>query len=85
MVGMLARGKEDLRWIAFSRGFTKENLKIKFFHTLDKIFIRQADHIVAVSASQKKKLVRLFVPSKKISVVHNAIDGTNSIMSIRST
>ncbi len=77
MVGMLARGKEDLRWIAFSRGFTKENLKIRFFHTLDKIFIRQADHIVAVSASQKKKLVRLFVPSKKITVVHNAIDSAN--------
>ncbi|HKK21280.1 MAG TPA: glycosyltransferase family 4 protein [candidate division Zixibacteria bacterium] len=77
MIGMLARGKEDLRWVAFSRGFTKENLKIRFFHTLDKIFIRQADHIVAVSASQKKKLERLFVPSKKITVVHNAIDSAN--------
>ncbi len=77
LVGMLSHGKKDLRWIAFSRGFTKENLKIRLYHALDKIFIRQADHIVAVSESQKKKLVRLLVPSKKISTVHNAIDSAN--------
>jgi len=76
LIGMLARGKPRLRWIAFSRGWTQENIKIRFYHTLDKIFIRQADHIVAVSESQKKKLRRLLIPSKKISVVHNAIDVT---------
>jgi len=76
LIGMLARGKHRLRWMAFSRGWTQENIKIKFYNTLDKIFIRQADRIVAVSEAQKKKLRRLLIPSSKISVVYNAIDET---------
>jgi glycosyltransferase involved in cell wall biosynthesis len=62
------------KWIAFSRGWTKDTLRVRVYSLLDKIFIRFADHIVAVSQAQKNKLTRLFVPSDMISVVHNAIE-----------
>ncbi len=62
------------RWLAFSRGYTRDNLKVRFYHTLDKFFIRQANHIVAVSEGQKKRLKRLAVRERQITVVPNAID-----------
>jgi len=74
LIGLLARKKAGVKWVAFSRGWTWENFKIKMYHTLDKIIIRRADHIVAVSSAQKDKLTRLFISGKKIGVVLNAID-----------
>lgn len=62
------------RWIAFSRGFTTENLKMRVFQGIERLVVRSADHIVAVSRSQKEKLERLWIPSDRISVVPNAID-----------
>jgi len=74
MIGCLATLGTKTKWIAFSRGWTSENLKIKAFCTLDKVIIRFADRIVAVSEEQKRKLVSLLIPAKKIAVAHNAID-----------
>lgn len=73
LIGMLASRRVGTKWIAFSRGWTAENLKIRLFHVLDKIIVRFADHIVAVSHSQKEKLKRLFIADKNISVVHNSV------------
>lgn len=81
-VGWRARRGTRCRWIAFSRGWTSENRKIKLYHTLDKIIVRFADHIVAVSEAQKKRLTRLMVPDRKISVVHNAVDAA-ALRSVR--
>ncbi|MCP4706396.1 MAG: glycosyltransferase family 4 protein, partial [candidate division Zixibacteria bacterium] len=74
LIGMMARRKTLAKWIAFSRGWTSEDIKIKFYHMLDKIFIRYANHVVAVSESQKLRLTKLLVSKNKITTVHNAID-----------
>lgn len=74
VIGWRASRNAKAKWIAFSRGWTKDNMKVRLYHGLDKIIIRFADHIVAVSYSQKKKLEALFIASKKITVVHNAIE-----------
>lgn len=73
LIGWLASRKTPTKWIAFSRGWTSESLKIKAFHTLDKIIVRFADHVVAVSESQKLKLIRLFLSPDRITTVHNAV------------
>lgn len=72
--GGLASRAARTRWIAFSRGFTSDDLKVRLYHAIDKVVVRFADHVVAVSHSQKRKLERLWVPSHRISVVPNAID-----------
>ncbi len=74
--GMYATKKTNTKWIAFSRGMTKENLKIKLFTFFEKYIIRKANHLVAVSESQKKKLIAQSITEQKITTVHNAIDIT---------
>ncbi len=72
--GMFATKNIKTKWIAFSRGMTKENLKIKIFTFFEKFIIRKADHLVAVSESQKQKLIAQSVQKNKITTIHNAID-----------
>jgi glycosyltransferase involved in cell wall biosynthesis len=74
VAGCLARRGTKTGWVAFSRGWTEENFKVRLFHSIDKFIIRYADHVVAVSESQRERLLKLSVPEKKISVVHNAFD-----------
>ena len=74
LIGWLASQRTTTKWIAFSRGWTSENILMKARHTIDKIVIRFADHIIAVSHSQKTQLKKILVPSAKITVAHNATD-----------
>jgi len=74
LIGWLACRHISTRCIAFSRGWTQENIKVRLYHAVDRVILRFADHIIAVSAAQKRQLVRLFIAGEKISVVHNAIE-----------
>ncbi|MEW5746930.1 MAG: glycosyltransferase [Nitrospirota bacterium] len=60
--------------IAFSRGWTGEDRRIRLFEQLDRRFLRAADHVVAVSQSQRERVLSLNVPAGKVSVIHNCID-----------
>jgi len=73
LIGWRARKGTDSIWIAFSRGWTRDNCKVRLYNWMDRFILRFADHIVAVSHSQKKKLCKLLIDHKKISVVHNAV------------
>ena len=73
-IGLLATSGLLTHWIAFSRGWTGENLKVRMFHTLDKLIVRFADRIVAVSGEQSHRLCAMLIPSRKIVVAYNAID-----------
>lgn len=59
--------------IAFSRGWTSENLKVRMYGWLDKALVRFADRVVAVSQAQRRRLERVLVPVRKIRVVENAV------------
>jgi glycosyltransferase involved in cell wall biosynthesis len=74
LIGFLATRSSGTKWVAFSHGWTKENWKVRLYHRIDKIILRFADCVVAVSHSQKQKLKRVLIPGRKISVVHNAVE-----------
>jgi glycosyltransferase involved in cell wall biosynthesis len=74
VLGWLATRGTSTRWLAFSRGYTQTDLKIQLFQGLDKLLIRRADHLVAVSQAQKDRLCRLHIAPGRIAVVPNAID-----------
>jgi glycosyltransferase involved in cell wall biosynthesis len=74
LIGWLAAGRRKTKWLAFSRGWTRESVKMRLYHTIDKVILRFADHIVAVSEAQRRRLTRLLIPEGNISVVHNAIE-----------
>lgn len=73
-LGRLATAIAGIPMIAVSRGWTAENRKIRFYEFVDKTFLHFANHIVAVSDGQKKKLLALKLPDSKVTVIHNAID-----------
>ena len=72
-IGFWATRNTGVRWIAFSRGWTRENLKVFVFNLMDRVILRFADHLIAVSHAQKNKLKRLLISENKITVVHNAV------------
>jgi glycosyltransferase involved in cell wall biosynthesis len=58
--------------IAFVRGWTGEDWKVKLYDWLDRFWIRFADRIVCVSEAKKNELIKLRVPAEKIEVIYNA-------------
>jgi glycosyltransferase involved in cell wall biosynthesis len=71
--GLILKITLGTRIVAFSRGWTSENLKVLLYGTLDRIIIRFADIVVAVSRSQAMRLRNSWVPQRKIRVVENAV------------
>ena len=59
------------KFIAFSRGWTTENLKVRLYNLIDKIFVRRANKIVAVSRSQGILLKQSGINADKIKVIEN--------------
>lgn len=74
IIGRLATWITGIPYIAISRGWTAENPKIRLYERFDKIFLRLADHVVAVSHGQRAKILALGVKPEKVSVIHNAIN-----------
>lgn len=73
VVGRIASRMVGIPEIAFSRGWTAENRKVKVYEELDKFFLRFADHVVAVSRGQRNRVLELGVAPDKVSVIYNGI------------
>lgn len=74
VIGRLASWRAGIPLIVISRGWTGEAAKVRCYEWLDKIFLRLADHVVAVSHGQRAKILALGVKPDKVSVIHNAIN-----------
>lgn len=74
VLGFFAAKLRGIPTIAISRGWTWETPKIRFYEALDRRFLRYVDHVVAVSAGQREKILYCGVPQGKVSVIHNAIN-----------
>lgn len=73
ILGLIAAKIVGIPIIAFSRGDTQDNLKVRFFWKLDHIALRFVNKIIAVSDAQRKKINNLGIGQKNTSVVRNAI------------
>ena len=63
--------------MAFVRGWTGEDWKVRIYDGLDKFIVRFADLIICVSQAKKEELRNLRVSEHKIAVVYNAFDLKN--------
>jgi len=72
LVGFWATLGTKIGQIAFVRGWTGEDWKVKIYDWLDRLWIRCADRIVCVSEAKKRELLKLKIPSRKVAVIHNA-------------
>lgn len=74
VVGRLATWCTGIPFLAVSRGWTGESRRIRFYEFLDRLFLRLADAVVAVSEGQRQKVIVCGVRADKVRVIHNAID-----------
>lgn len=74
VLGLIAARLTSIKCLAFSRGYTTENLKVKFYEWLERQTLKKMDGVVSVSGGQEKKLNSLGVYPKKSWVVHNAVN-----------
>jgi len=63
-----------LPWIAYVHGWTSENIKVEFYHFIEKVVIRFADKIIPVSENLKTRLHLGKKANEKTTVVANAAD-----------
>ena len=84
VIGRIASWRAGIPLVAISRGWTGEDRKVSFYEWLDRIFLRFADHIVAVSDKQKQKIMRIGIRSEVISVIHNCINVADKLKTIDS-
>lgn len=73
-IGFVLRMLCRCPWIGFAHGYIDDNRRNRIYNRVDRLVLRKADRVVAVSGSMKALLARHGVPEGKISVVHNAID-----------
>jgi glycosyltransferase involved in cell wall biosynthesis len=74
LVGRIAARRANLPVVAVSRGWTRENLKVRFYEALDRWHLRWMDRIVCVSEAQEIKVRQAGVRPDRIRVIHNAVD-----------
>jgi glycosyltransferase involved in cell wall biosynthesis len=77
LLGRIASWIQRIPTVAVSRGWTYESRRVRFYEFLDRIFLRLADAVVAVSEGQRQKILACGVRPDKVRVIHNAIDLAN--------
>lgn len=74
LYGAFLRTLTGLPWIAFAHGWTSENAKVRLYHSLDRLLLPRADHVVAVS----KKLYGVLSGWRRnddtTTIVENAVE-----------
>ena len=73
VVGYLAARKTGTSHVAFVRGFTAENRRVKFYEILERQALKRADRVVCVSESQAQQIAPLRGHRRAPIVVKNAM------------
>jgi glycosyltransferase involved in cell wall biosynthesis len=63
-------------WMGFAHGYISDSATNRFYNRIDRLVLRQADRVVAVSHALKGLLTRHGVAAHRIRVVHNAIEAS---------
>jgi glycosyltransferase involved in cell wall biosynthesis len=74
LLGRVAARRCGIPCVAVSRGWTGENMKVRFYEALDRLNLRWMDHVVCVSHGQAAKVRAAGVESFRTSVIHNAVE-----------
>ena len=72
--GLLASRRTDASLVSTAHGFTESTLKLKFYKYIDAFALRRFDRVIAVSEKMRDDLIKLKVPEKKVTIIHNCID-----------
>jgi glycosyltransferase involved in cell wall biosynthesis len=70
IASLLRLRKPKWSWVAFWHGATTEDWKVRFYHRLDRLLMRRADHIVVMSEQQRAAFGQA---GTSVSVIANAV------------
>jgi glycosyltransferase involved in cell wall biosynthesis len=73
-IGFCLKRLCGLPWIGFAHGYIDEDGRSRVYNRIDRLALRGADRVVAVSGSMRELLVRHGVAEERIQVIHNAVD-----------
>jgi glycosyltransferase involved in cell wall biosynthesis len=71
-----------LPWIGFAHGYIDDNWRNRLYNLLDRLVLRRADRIVAVSDSMKTLLIRHGVATDKIRTIPNAVASSDMALTM---
>lgn len=74
ILSLLASRNNKIPVIAFSRGHTSENFKVRFFEFVERKLYAYVDKIVAVSTGYANRLEEQGIRKSQIAIVHNVIN-----------
>jgi len=74
ILSILARKKQKIPIVAFSRGHTSENLKVRLFEFVERKLYAYVDKIVAVSSGYAHRLQAQGIAGNQIVIIHNVIN-----------
>lgn len=74
LIGLFVAHRSAVSWVATSHGAYVRDIPLKLYDYLDRLALRFADKVIAVSKNERQRLLDLGVPAAKITCVHNAID-----------
>ena len=73
-IGFFLRLLGGLPWIGFAHGYIDDNWRNRLYNRIDRLVLRRADRIVAVSGSMEASLIQSGVAADRICVIHNAVE-----------
>ena len=73
VMGWWAAKRVNIPILAFSRGYTAENIKIAFYEWLERRVLRRLNGIICVSEGHKQRLNTFGVTNPRTWIVHNAV------------
>jgi glycosyltransferase involved in cell wall biosynthesis len=74
LVGLIASRTAGIPQVAVSHGWTGATARVRVNEALDKLAMRGARRVVAVSRRQGERVREAGVPGKRVVVIHNAVD-----------
>jgi glycosyltransferase involved in cell wall biosynthesis len=74
VIGLALQRRFGLPWIAVSHGVTNEGPKMRLYWFVDRLIIRYADRIVAVSGARRQILEAEGCPPERLVTIQNAVE-----------
>lgn len=62
-----------IRWLAVAHGWTSEDWKVKIYHSLDRMLLPWADHVVTVSTKLQESIAA-WRPGRPTELILNAVE-----------
>jgi glycosyltransferase involved in cell wall biosynthesis len=76
LLGLAASRLVGIPAISISHGWTSATWKVRLNEMADRFCLRWMEHVVAVSGAQAGKIYLAGIASDRVTVIHNAVDGS---------